>query len=360
MSAIRSLLRHSWVELAWVVWIGINVVATILVPAATTVPFHFIWLSLTVAYGVRLWRLQPTLWILLGICLVSGFALTVALVRAHQGLDETAEVPMMAALFLATVWYASRWKLAADQLARASARERDFVRDASHQLRTPITVARGHVELVRDGALSPETIQEDMDVVLGELDRLSQISDRLLILATADQVRFGARGPVDLGRIVAAAVSRWRTTARRDWQLSIRADGSVQGNSERIETALDALVENAVKATDDGDRISVELRAEGDSAVIAVADSGPGVAAEDAERIFDRFWRASQPTSRRSAGTGLGLAIVKTIAEAHGGIAEMSSNPVGGATFRIRLPGFASRTPERHDDRQVTVSVDAA
>jgi signal transduction histidine kinase len=360
MSDIASLLRQSWVELVWVVWIAVNVVATILVPAATTVPFHFIWLSLAVVYGVRLWRFQPTLWILLAISLVSGFALTAALLRAHQGLDESAEVPMMAALLLAMIWYASRWKLAVDQLARAAARERDFVRDASHQLRTPITVARGHVELVRDGALSPETIEEDMDVVLGELERLSQISDRLLILATADQVRFRARGPVDLSRIVAAAVNRWRTTAHRDWQLRLCARGSVEGDSERVETALDALVENAVKATDDRDRILVELRAEGDWAVIAVSDSGPGVAPEDSERIFDRFWRPSQPVGRSGAGTGLGLAIVKTIAEAHGGIAEVSSNPVGGATFRIRLPGFTPYSAEPDEDAQVTVSADAA
>src|SRR5262245_40159904 len=100
MSGIPFLLRRSWVELTWIVWIAINVVATILVPAGTTVPFHFIWLSLAVVYGVRLWHFRPTLWILLAISVVSGFALTAALVRSHQGLDESAEVPMMAALLL--------------------------------------------------------------------------------------------------------------------------------------------------------------------------------------------------------------------------------------------------------------------
>ena len=196
MSDTPSLRKRYWVEPVWVVWIAINVVATILVPAGTTVPFHNIWLSLAVVYGIRLWPFRRTMWILLGICLVGGFALVAALVRSEQGLDEAAEVPMMAGLFLAMMWFATRWKQAAEQLGRASARERDFVRDASHQLRTPITVARGHIELLRDGALDPQTVEEDMDVVLGELDRLARISDRLLILATADHVRFAARAPV--------------------------------------------------------------------------------------------------------------------------------------------------------------------
>ena len=83
MSAIPSLFRRSWVELFWLVWIAINVVATILVPAGTTVPFHFIWLSLALVYGIRLWRFRSTVWILLAISLVSGFALTAAILRAH-------------------------------------------------------------------------------------------------------------------------------------------------------------------------------------------------------------------------------------------------------------------------------------
>ena len=321
------------------VWIAINVVATVLVPAGTTVPFHNIWLSLAVVYGIRLWPFQKTMWILLGICLVGGFALVAALLRSEQGLDEAAEVPMMAGLFLAMVWFATRWKQAVEQLGRASARERDFVRDASHQLRTPITVARGHIELLRDGALDPQTVEEDMDVVLGELDRLARISDRLLILATADHVRFAARAPVNLGHVVGASVSRWRTTARRDWRLHVRARGSLMGDRERIENALDALIDNAVKATGEGDRITIELRNEKGVAVIEVADSGTGISPDDFDRVFDRFWRASDEAA--NGGTGLGLAIVKTIAQAHGGTAEVSSNNAGGATFQMRLPGFA-------------------
>jgi signal transduction histidine kinase len=343
MSDIQYRPRWPWAEPVWLVWIAVNVVATIMVPAGTTVPFHNIWLSLAVVYGIRLWPNRKTVLILLGICLVSGFALVAALLRSHQGLDEAAEVPMMAGLFLAMVWYATRWKLAAEQLTRASARERDFVRDASHQLRTPITVARGHIELLRDVGLDPQTIEEDMDVVLGELDRLAQIS---------------ARAPVNLSHVVGGAVHRWRSTARRDWQLIVRDRGTVIGDRDRITEALDALIDNAVKATEERDRIAVELRAEGSTAVIQVADSGPGVAPQDQDRIFDRFWRATGVAGSGNGGTGLGLAIVKTIAEAHGGTAEVSSNGAGGATFRIRIPGFKA-TPARlgATDRSEEVAV---
>ena len=241
------------------------------------------------------------------------------------------------------VLFATRWKLARDELARASARERDFV------LRRIASAADADRDLPRaamsswscDGGASPETLEEDMDVVVGELDRLARVSDQLLILATAEHVRFTAREPVDLARVVGATVNRWRATTRRDWRLHLKARGTVIGDRERLETALDALLDNAVKATGAGDRIAIELRADGQSAVIEVADSGTGIAPEDAQRVFDRFWRAEDRAGAARSGTGLGLAIVKTIAEAHGGTAEVSTNGLGGATFRIRLPGFA-------------------
>jgi two-component system, OmpR family, sensor kinase len=339
MSGIRSRIERWWIELAWIAWIAINVAAAVLVPSGETIPFHFIWLSLALVYGIRLWSFGTTLWILLAICFVSGVALSEALVHSHQGLDEAAEVPMMGAMFLAMVWFASRWKTAVDELSRASARERDFVRDASHQLRTPITVARGHLELVRDELPDTQTV-EDIDIVLGELDRLARISDRLLILATAEYVGFVARAPVNLSRVLAASARRWRSTVPREWTVSVRAHGTLVGDEERIEAALDALIENAIKATDAGDRIAIELHAEGDCAVIEVADTGRGLAKEDLLRVFDRFWRASESGARVNGGTGLGLAIVKAIAEAHGGSAQASLNPDGGATFRMSMRGF--------------------
>ena len=246
---------------------------------------------------------------------------------------------MMGALFLAMVWYATRWKAAVDELRRASERERDFVRDASHQLRTPITVARGHVELLHTQLHNP-LARQDLDVVLGELDRLALISDRLLTIATAERSRLVARGEVNIGRVVSGAVRRWRSAAARRWSVSVRAHGRLLGDEERIVAALDALIENAVKATDPGDQIAIELRTDGEFAVVEVADTGIGLAPEDVDRVFDRFWRASPSSGRVSRGTGLGLAMVKAIAEAHGGSAEAEARDGGGAIFRIRLRGL--------------------
>jgi signal transduction histidine kinase len=112
----------------------------------------------------------------------------------------------------------------------------------------------------------------------------------------------------------------------------------VMGDPERIADALDALIENAVKATRPGDRIAVEVRDEAGTAVIEVADGGRGIAPEDQERVFERFWRGVAYDG--TGGTGLGLAIVRSTAEAHGGSADVTSNEAGGATFTIRLPGL--------------------
>jgi signal transduction histidine kinase len=116
-------------------------------------------------------------------------------------------------------------------------------------------------------------------------------------------------------------------------------DGTIVGDEERLALALDCLVENAVKATNERDRISLVSRASGDTALLEVIDSGVGIRPEDRERIFERFSRVNRSASR-NGGTGLGLAIVKAIAEAHGGTVELESSLGSGSTFRIRLHGF--------------------
>jgi two-component system, OmpR family, sensor kinase len=231
----------------------------------------------------------------------------------------------------------ARRQAAADALSRSAARERDFVRDASHQLRTPITVARGHAELIR--ATGDAEVAADADIVIGEMERLSRISDRLLILASAQETRFVARTSVRLDRLLEAAATRWQATATRAWALRLDTQGTVIADETQVETALDALIENAVKATGDGDRIEMRLRSEADVAIVEVSDTGIGIPPANLERVFDRFWRAVPPDGQRM-GTGLGLSMVRAVAEAHGGCAEAVLRPHGGTTFRMRLPGF--------------------
>jgi signal transduction histidine kinase len=199
--------------------------------------------------------------------------------------------------------------------------------------------------------MSAQAVELDIDVILGELDRLARISDRLVSLARADGVRLARRDPIELGPLAVDAIRRWRATGERDWGLDVQADGSVPGDRDRIDEALDALIENAINATRRGDCIGIRVRPDDSFAVIEVADSGKGIPTEDLDRVFDRFWRGS--STGRSAGTGLGLAIVRSIANAHGGSAEVKPNDRGGVTFRIRLPGFR---PAASTTRAVPVS----
>jgi signal transduction histidine kinase len=247
-------------------------------------------------------------------------------------------------MFVAVVWHARRHQTALEALRRSGARDREFVRHASHQLRTPITVARGHLELLRAATADPQST-EDADVVISKLDRLSRISERLLILGTADHVDFIAHAPVDLRTLAQDTVLRWAPAADRRWRAEIEADGIVEGDAERLEAALDALVENAIKATGAGDLIALRVRSLQGEAVLELSDAGVGIAPEDLPRVFDRFWSFSAEGTPRS-GTGLGLATVKTIAEAHGGHAEALARPGGGTTIRIGLGPFLP-TPRR-------------
>ena len=160
MSGIGSTLRRRWVEVAWGVFAAANVTAIVLMSRWETIPFHFVWVSLTLVYGFRRWRFRTTMLLLLVVIASTGAALAVSIARGHQGPDELAEVPLMAAMFLAMVWYAVRRQAAVEEAGRLAASEhrllmgqREFVRDASHELRTPITVARGHAELIRDASI---------------------------------------------------------------------------------------------------------------------------------------------------------------------------------------------------------------
>jgi signal transduction histidine kinase len=346
MSVIGSTLRRRWVEIVWAAFAAANVTAILALTDWETIPFHFVWVSLTLVYGFRLWRPRTTMIVLLVVVAVTGAALAFAVSRGGEGPDELTEVPLMAAMFLAMVWHAHRRQLAMEETRRLAENEhrllegqREFVRDASHELRTPITVARGHAELIRDAALDQQ-VTKDADVVLDELGRLSRLAERLLILTAAEHPDFLSTADVEVEPLVVGLMQRWGPTAERGWRVDVSADGTISVDRERLETALDAVLENAVKATTTGGTIHVICRAADDRITIEIADDGPGIDPEDLPRIFDRFSRLEPHRARGDGGTGLGLSIAKAIVEAHGGSIRVEATDRRGATFRVTLPGF--------------------
>lgn len=331
----------AWVDVAWALFAIANLVAIFLIPDWETVPFHFIWVSLTILYGFRVWGLQPTVWVVAVIIVATGTGIIVDFVRGAQPLDEITEVPLMSAMFFAMVWHARRRLVVMAEMRKVSEenlrlleRERRFIQNASHALRTPITIAIGHAELLR-AAADPATIDHDAGVVVNELTRLRRLAERLLLLAGAEAPDFLHKRPIEVEPILVEALSRWAPTPRR-WRLGTTDEVVVEADAERLAMAIDALVENAVKHTTPDDWIELSVR-RNHGVDIAVADSGVGISEADLPRIFERFERGDVSRRRDGHGMGLGLAIVKTIAEAHGGSVRVRSEPGRGSSFEIML-----------------------
>ena len=237
-----------------------------------------------------------------------------------------------------------------DRLQAAFDQQRQFVDDAGHELRTPITVIRGHLELLEHG--DPDDQAVTVDLVLDELDRMHRIVEDLLVLARAEQPDFVAVRPVDLDDLL-LAVQRHADTLSSSHGVAIDAlaVGRVQADPQRLTQALIQLVDNAVKHTDPGTPIALGSAMDEHQVRLWVRDEGPGIPAADQERIFDRFARGTR-SPRRSDGAGLGLAIVRAIAEAHGGAVDLASAPGRGTTFTLRLPvdHDAAGPPAAEDD----------
>jgi two-component system OmpR family sensor kinase len=336
-------LRSSWVDIAWVIFVGLNLAAMRLLPAWQTVPFLIIWVSLTVIYGFRMWRLQPTIMTMAAVTLATGGVIGVQVLQGQEEGQYLVEVPLIAMMFLVMVWHGRRRLAAMAENLRLLEQQRRFIQDASHELGTPITVALGHTQLIEQAATDP-VIASDARVVADELLRLRRLATRLLLLASAGSPDFLHLAPVEVNPLLVEALNRWTKTPRR-WSRRLGAEASVLGDRDHLALAVDALIENAVAHTDVDGCIELSTRLEGASVVLGVADSGCGIPATELERIFDRFARVDAHRNRTAGGVGLGLAIVKAIAEAHHGSVRAHSTVGHGSVFEVLLPQSTARRP---------------
>jgi two-component system OmpR family sensor kinase len=226
-------------------------------------------------------------------------------------------------------------------------RMRQFVADASHELRTPLTSIRGYAELYRQGAVTaPEDVAAVLRRIEDQASRMGLLVEDLLLLARLDQQRPLERVPVDLAVLAVDAVHDAKVIAP-ERAIALRLDlppggAPVLGDETRLRQVIANLIGNALTHTPDTAPVEVRLGTtlvEGvPAARFEVADSGPGLTAEQRERIFERFYRADAARSRENGGAGLGLAIVSALVAAHGGRVELDTEPGRGAVFRVLLP----------------------
>jgi len=225
-----------------------------------------------------------------------------------------------------------------DRLEAGFDAQREVLDDVAHELRTPITIVRGHLELLEH---DPAERDATVELCLDELDRMGRYVNELLLVASASRPDFLRRGPIDVGEFAEGLFARVRALADRDWLLvGAPPPGTcvIDGDADRLTQAIVNLASNAVQHTADGDLIVLEVQLRRDHVALSVRDRGPGVPPELAEQLFTRFSRGAGSRSTRPEGTGLGLAIVAAVAHAHGGDVTLDAPDGGGARFTITVP----------------------
>jgi signal transduction histidine kinase len=246
-----------------------------------------------------------------------------------------------------------------DRLTEAFAGQRAFVADASHELRTPLTVIRGQLELLA-GQSDPTAadVRRVEYLVQAEIARMSRLVDELLLLAKSEQTQFLRVEPIDLATFVSELWDGVSLIADRRFELAPVPAGTLRADPDRLAQALRNLLDNAIEHTSPRSGL-VRLRViafAGQRVRFVVEDDGPGIEADQRERVFDRLHRTDSARDRATGGAGLGLAIVRAIAEAHGGSVAASESPEGGARLELELSGFTpqgARGPSAQRQRPV-------
>ena len=227
-----------------------------------------------------------------------------------------------------------------EERRRSESRLRQFVADASHELKTPLTSVRGFAELFRRGAAErPADLALAMSRIEAEAERMGILVDDLLTLARLDQGRPLSRDLVDVGALVGELVEDHRLL-HPEWpaEAELSPDAEVVGDRVRLRQAFANMLANARSHTPPGTRIEARVSQEDGGVSVSIADEGPGIPQDVLDSVFERFVRADPSRARSSGGSGLGLAIVEGIVHAHGGRVEAANRPEGGAVFTVWLP----------------------
>lgn len=212
--------------------------------------------------------------------------------------------------------------------------QRQLLNDIGHELRTPITIIRGHLELMGS---TPEEQRETLNIVLDEMDRISRFIHELMLLAKAERPDFLLPKAIDLAQFTEELYTKITTLGDRHWQLDANAKGQIIADPQRLTEAIVNLAQNATQHTEVGDTITLGSSIKQGYLYLWIRDKGEGIDPADQQRIFERFVRG-RSRYRRADGAGLGLSIVRAIAHAHGGRVDLISQPSQGSTFILVLP----------------------
>lgn len=341
-----ELLHGPWLSLSFVclAWMWLD-------PGGEVIPFHAIWIAFALAYGFEPWPVRRTVvWLGVFATLSGG----ILVLRAAEGViawEETSEIALMLLLAALVMGHVRRreaalatvTRLAQERMTTARERER-LARLTSHEMRTPLTIATGYVDLLlRTDGVDP---RRDLEVVRDELGRLARAGDRLLRMIRLqdmlDQTVF------DLHDLITETVERWSVVADRDWRVEGRG-GRLEASPERIRACVDTLIENAVRHTPEGGTIRIFCEEHRNSVWIGVADSGRGFSLEQRAWLNSSVGHAVVDVApgQTAAGqhTGFGLGIVREIVQARHGAVRVGTSREGGALVLVVLPTHPSPRP---------------
>ena len=228
------------------------------------------------------------------------------------------------------------------RLENAFESQKQFIQDASHELRTPIAIAQTNIEVLEmDDKATIKDYERLKDILKISLERLSALSEKLLMLSESEQSKANWN-TVNIPSILTETMIEFETKAReKNIQLEMETstkDILISGDAFRLKQVFINLIDNAIKYSDPGGEVKISAHPDDGHVIIEVKDSGIGISQADRERIFERFYRVDKSRSRTQGGSGLGLAIVKKIVEEHGGAVSVQSAPGEGSTFRVLLP----------------------